>query len=190
VKNIQLTDAIKMAIKVLKSGGTMLYPTDTVWGIGCDATNIKAIGKVMNIKKRDATKNFILLLSTIDQLERFVDVPDSAKDLIIDNDRMTVIYNNTKNLPSILLAKDGSIAIRIVKEAFCKELLDQFDKPIISTSANFTDELTPSNFTEIHEDIKDLVDHIVDYRQNDTATGEPSSIVRILDNGDIQFIRK
>lgn len=184
-------DIIK-ALEVLKSGGVILYPTDTIWGIGCDATNAEAVARVYSIKKREDSKTMLVLMENPALLDRYVDdVPEIAWDLIeISTTPLTVVYPNAKNLAPNLIADDGSIGIRFTKEAFTSELLRQFRRPIVSTSANVSGEPSPRLFNEISEEIRNAVDYIVGFRQEDQSESKPSSIIKIDTGGRIEIIRK
>jgi len=185
-------DDIKKALEVLKSGGIILYPTDTIWGIGCDATNEIAVQKIYKIKKREDSKSMLVLMENPALLERYVtEVPEIAWDLVeIATTPLTVIYPNAKNLAKNLIAEDGSIGIRFTKEAFTSQLLQRFRRPLVSTSANISGEKSPAFFDEISEEIKNQVDYIVEYRQNDTTLNQPSSIIKLGAGGRIDIIRK
>ena len=151
-----MKEIIQETVKYLKEGKTILYPTDTIWGVGCDATNSRAVQKVYKLKQRDETKSLIILLDHIDKLPLYLkEVPQVAYDLInnIENP-LTIIYQNAKGLAKNVIAKDKSIAIRIVKNDFCRELIKAFGKPIVSTSANLSDEPTPLFFNQISAEIK------------------------------------
>jgi L-threonylcarbamoyladenylate synthase len=183
---------IKKALDVLKNGGIILYPTDTIWGLGCDATNEKAVEKIYKIKKREDSKSMLVLMENPALLDRYVDnVPEIAWDLVeVATTPLTVIYPSAKNLAKNLIAEDGSIGIRFTKEAFTTQLLQRFRKPLVSTSANFSGEKSPSFFDEISEEIKNQVDYIVEFRQNDTTPAQPSSIIKLGAGGRIDIIRK
>jgi L-threonylcarbamoyladenylate synthase len=185
-------DDIKKALEVLKAGGIILYPTDTIWGIGCDATNEKAVERIYKIKKREDSKSMLVLMENPALLERYVDeVPEIAWDLVeVATTPLTVIYPNAKNLAKNLIAEDGSIGIRFTKEAFTTQLLQRFRRPLVSTSANISGEKSPAFFDEISEEIKSQVDFIVEYRQNDTIPAQPSSIIKLGLGGRIDIIRK
>jgi L-threonylcarbamoyladenylate synthase len=180
------------AIEVLRNGGLILYPTDTIWGIGCDATNEKAVERIFNLKKRDEKKSMIVLLDNEMKLQSYVrEVPEVAYDLIeYAENPLTVIYDHAKNLAANVLAEDGSIGIRITKDIFCKKLVERFRKPIVSTSANISGENSPSNFSEISEEVKRGVDYIVALRQEEYSKNLPSTIIRLKTNGEIKFIRR
>ena len=183
---------IKKAFEVLKSGGVILYPTDTVWGIGCDATNIEAVQRIYKIKKREDSKSMLILMENPALLERYVnDVPKIAWDLVeLSTTPLTIIYQNAKNLAPNLIAEDGSIGIRFTKEIFTSQLIRRFRKPIVSTSANISGEKPPAFFKEVSEKIKSQVDYIVEYRQDDLTPSSPSSIIKLGHGGIIDIIRK
>lgn len=183
---------IKKATEVLRNGGVILYPTDTIWGIGCDATNEEAVKRVYEIKQRDDSKSMLVLLDNPVKLQSFVEeVPDIAWDLIDLADKpLTIIYDNARNLAPNLIAEDGSIGIRITDEEFSMKLCQQFRKPIVSTSANISGTPAPALFREISEEIKEAVDYIVEYRQNDNQKAQPSSIMKLSKTGTIEIIRK
>lgn len=183
---------LKKAVEVLKSGGIILYPTDTIWGIGCDATNQEAVQRIYNIKKREDSKSMLVLMENPALLERYVDdVPEVAWDLVeITTTPLTVIYQNAKNLAPNLIAEDGSIGIRFTKETFTTQLLQRFRRPVVSTSANISGEKPPSFFDEISDEIKNQVDYVVQYRQGDSTPAQPSSIIKLGSGGRIDIIRK
>ena len=183
---------IKNAVDVLKSGGVILYPTDTIWGIGCDATNPEAVARIYQIKKREDSKSMLVLMENPALLERYVnDVPEVAWDLVeISTTPLTVIYPGAKNMATNLIAEDGSIGIRFTKEEFTAKLLRRFRRPIVSTSANISGQKSPACFDEISEEIKSQVDYIVKYRQDDSNPAQPSSIIKLWPGGRIDIIRK
>ena len=183
---------LKKAVEILKTGGIILYPTDTIWGIGCDATNEKAVQRIYEIKKRQDSKSMLVLMENPALLERYVDdVPEVAWDLVeISITPLTVIYPNAKNLAANLIAADGSIGIRFTKETFTGQLLQRFRKPLVSTSANISGEKPPAFFDEISEEIKKQVDYIVEYRQDDATPAQASSIIKLGPGGKIDIIRK
>lgn len=186
-----MQDNIQNTINALKKGGVILHKTDTIWGLACDADNEKAIEKIIKIKKRPADKSFILLISDITQLNIYVEkIPDIAWDIVEFAEKpLTVIYPKGKNLPLSVLASDGSIAIRVVKDKTCRDLIYKFGKAIVSTSANISGEKTPINFNEIKQEIKDEVDFI-EQLVGQESISEPSTIVQLGLNGDFKFIRK
>jgi L-threonylcarbamoyladenylate synthase len=171
---------IETIVKLLQNGQTILYPTDTIWGIGCDCTNKAAVQKVYTLKKRPDTKSLILLVDSIEMLQNYT--PVSAEKLQKLHGQftrpLTVIYSETTNLPDFLKAEDGSIAMRVAQDPFCQAIIAAFGKPIVSTSANISGEPTPKNFKEIEATIKKNVDYTVLYRQNDNDEREPSILVR------------
>ena len=158
-----MTEDIKKACEVMAAGGIILYPTDTIWGIGCDATNEKAVQRVYELKRRADNKAMLVLMDSEAKLDRYVsDVPDIAWDLISVSDKpLTIIYSSAKNLATNLLGADGSVGIRITNEEFSKKLCERFRKPLVSTSANVSGEPSPANFSEVSEVIKEGVDYIV-----------------------------
>ncbi len=187
-----MIEDIKKACQVMNEGGVILYPTDTVWGIGCDATNEEAVRRVYEIKKRADSKAMLVLVDSLVKVDFYVqDVPDVAWDLMEVADKpMTIIYSGARNLASNLLAEDGSVGIRITNEPFSKQLCRQFRKAIVSTSANISGEPGAANFSEISEDIKSAVDYIVSFRQDDMSHPSPSSIIKLEPGGVIKIIRK
>ena len=187
-----MQEDIKKACEVLRNGGIILYPTDTIWGIGCDATNETAVQRVYAIKQRSDSKSMLVLLDNPAKLQAYVqDVPDIAWDLIdLSEKPLTIIYEGAKNLATNLIAEDGSIGIRITSEAFSMELCRQFRKPIVSTSANVSGEPSPATFKEITAEIKKAVDYVVAYHQKEQKKATPSGIVKLARNGTIQIIRK
>ncbi len=179
------------ALSTLKNGGILLHKTDTVWGLACDATNEKALNRIKNIKGRPDDKAFIILISDISQLNIYVDkVPDIAWDLVEFAEKpLTVIYPKAKNLPQCLLPADGSIAIRLVKDEHCKQLIYKFGKAIASTSANYTGNPTPKKYDQIEQQILDAVDFVEKIVGIEQSV-EPSTMVKLGLNGDFAFIRK
>lgn len=186
-----MIEDIKKACEVLQAGGVILYPTDTIWGIGCDATNEEAVQKAYNLKQRADNKAMLVLIDSSAKLNMYVsDIPDIAWDLInVSDEPLTIIYSNAKNLAKNLLAEDGSVGIRITNEAFSRRLCETFRKPLVSTSANVSGVPSPANFGEISEVIKNGVDYIVGYRQDDMSKAAPSGIVKLGAGGLIQVIR-
>ncbi len=187
-----MIDDIKKAIEVLQNGGLILYPTDTIWGIGCDATNEEAVRKVYKLKQREDSKSMLVLLDNVAKLNSYIsEVPDMAWDLIdLSTKPITIIYPNAKNLANNLIAEDKSIGIRVTNEEFSKQLCMRFKKPIVSTSANISGESSPMHFGEISDKIKDGVDYIVNFRQSETENPAPSSIVKLEVDGQVQIIRE
>lgn len=184
---------ISICSEVLKQGKTLLYPTDTVWGIGCDATNPLAVEKIFSIKRRPESKSLIILLDRADNLGRYVrEVPEIAYDLIDSVDTpLTIIYPNAMNLAENVVAEDGSIAIRIVKPGiFCHEMIKTFRKPVVSTSANVSGAETPMAYRFIQPEILQTVDHIVPRSFETLSTIKPSQIIKLAVNGEFTIIRK
>jgi len=183
---------INKALEVLKAGGVILYPTDTIWGIGCDATNAEAVKRVYEIKNREDSKAMLVLMENPNRLNSYVDeVPEIAWDLIDANDKpMTLIYPGAKNLAPNLINSDGTIGIRISNEEFTQNLIQRFKRPIVSTSANISGDPSTANFLEINEKLKELVDYVVEYRQDDMEKASASSIIKIGVGGEIQILRK
>ncbi len=182
---------LKKALEVLHQGGVILYPTDTVWGLGCDATNAEAVKKIFAIKQRDDAKSMLVLIENPNMLNSYVrDVPEVAWQLIEVTDKpLTIIYPDAKNLAYNLIAPDGSVGIRVTSETFTEHLIQRFRRPVVSTSANLTGKPTPQNFKEIGEEIKSAVDYIVEYRQEEINRTSPSSIIKLGTGGEIQIIR-
>jgi L-threonylcarbamoyladenylate synthase len=183
---------ISKALEVLKKGGVILYPTDTIWGIGCDASNVDAVRRVYEIKKREDSKSMIVLLDNLSYLSFYInEVPEIAYELIDVSDKpLTIIYPGAKNLATNLIASDGSIGIRIPNDDFCKQLISKLRKPLVSTSANISGKSSPSNFNEIAQEIIEVVDYVVEWRQNDYSKSQPSSIIKLGVKGQIEIIRK
>lgn len=181
---------IKKACEVMRNGGIILYPTDTVWGIGCDATNSKAVARIFELKQRCDSKALIVLLANENHLQRYVDdVPDVAYDLIeVATKPLTIVYDRGRNMCNELYAPDGSVGIRITREDFSRQLCKAYRKPIVSTSANISGTPTPMTFNQISQEIKNGVDFIVSCRQDD-ATQQPSSVIKLSQNGIIKILR-
>ncbi len=182
---------IKKALDILHSGGVILYPTDTIWGIGCDATNPEAVKRVYEIKKREDSKAMLVLMENPNRLNSYVDeVPEIAWDLIDATDKpMTLIYPGAKNLAPNLINSDQTIGIRITTEEFTQNLIQRFKKPIVSTSANQSGEPSPAKFDEIDEEIKEAVDYIVEYKQDDLSENKASSIIKLGLGGEFEILR-
>ena len=176
----------------MREGGVILYPTDTIWGIGCDATNEDAVRRVYEIKQRQDSKAMLVLVDSSVKVDFYVrDVPEVAWDLIDLADKpLTIIYSGARNLAANLLAEDGSVGIRVTNEDFSKRLCQQFRKAIVSTSANIRGQPSPKNFSEISEEVKSAVDYIVGYRQEEMSNPKPSSIIKLDKGGVIKIIRE
>ena len=185
-------DDIRNAVETMRRGGIILYPTDTVWGIGCDATNAEAVAKVYNIKHRDDSKALICLVDSEARLQRYVrDIPNVAWDIFeLSVKPTTIILDNAVNLAPNLIADDGSIAMRITKEPFSKELCYRFQKAIVSTSANISGEPAAQNFCDISQDIINAVDYVCWTRRQEHKPHTPSSIIKLTANGEVTIIRK
>lgn len=187
----KLKEEVRKADEILRRGGIILYPTDTIWGLGCDATNEDAVKHIYEIKKRADHKSMLVLLDDAGKIASYADVPDIALDLIEVADKpTTIIYPGAKNLAPGLIGEDNTIGIRITREEFSQALLYRFRKPIVSTSANISGEPSPHFFKEISDEIKNAVDYIVDFRRNETKSCSPSSIIKLGLGGEIQIIRK
>lgn len=187
-----MKEDIKNAFDVLIKGGLILYPTDTIWGIGCDATNEEAVRRVYELKRRIDSKALITLLDNPVKLDYYIDgVPEIAWDLIELSDKpLTIIYDNARNVAHNLIAEDGSLAIRITKEEFSNELCKRFRKALVSTSANISGQPSPANFSEISEEIKAGVDYIVNYKQDEMNKSKASSIIKLGITGEVKIIRE
>jgi L-threonylcarbamoyladenylate synthase len=187
-----MDEEIKNALAVLQKGGTILYPTDTVWGIGCDARNKEAVNKIFKIKQRAEYKSMVVLVSDDKMINRYVkEVPAVAWDMIeAAEEPLTIIYPDGRMLAENIIAADGSVGIRIIKDEFCKSLIHRFGKPIVSTSANISGEDSPNSFNDIKLDIINKVDYIVNLRQKEITSTKPSTIIKIAMNGEFKIIRK
>ncbi|MBQ7019421.1 MAG: Sua5/YciO/YrdC/YwlC family protein [Bacteroidales bacterium] len=204
-----MKEEIQKALEVLRKGGVILYPTDTVWGIGCDATDPQAVAKVYELKRRSDSKSLVLLASDMDMVCRYVrEVPEMAIQLVEVNDKpMTIIYPDALSGPSPAageplpkadrhclafntVASDGTVGIRIPMMDFCQQLAAKFGRPIVSTSANISGEPTPKKFAEISQEVKDAVEHIVDPSLEKGASGHSSSIIKVGLDYSIEIIRK
>lgn len=188
---VDFKDDIEACLKVLHNGGIILYPTDTIWGLGCDATNAAAVQKIFDLKQRAESKSFVVLVSDERELMQYVATLDLAVFDFLDQQTKptTVIYENVVGLADNVLAADGSVAIRICKQDFCKTLIKRFRKPIVSTSANFSNQPSPSVFKEIVPEIIQQVDYAVKYMQDNEMPAQPSAIVKWTDN-EVIVIRK
>lgn len=188
----EMIEDIKKACRVMNEGGVILYPTDTIWGIGCDATNEEAVRRVYEIKQRADSKAMLALVDSPVKVDFYVqDVPEIAWDLIEMADKpLTVIYSGARNLAPNLLAEDGSVGIRVTNEEFSKRLCQQFRKAIVSTSANISGRPSPGNFSEVSEEIKSAVDYIVECRREETGRPKPSGIIKLEKGGVIKIIRE
>ena len=182
---------IKASVIKLNEGKLILYPTDTIWGIGCDATNGNAVKKIYDLKNREEKKSLIILVSNENMIRQYVAEPSLKLLSYISTSQKptTAIFKNAIHLPSQLVNEDGSIAMRIPKDDFCMQLITQLGKPLVSTSANISGEKFPQNFNEVSAEIKNGVDYIVQHRQNDYSKNAPSSIIKLNDQDEIDIIR-
>lgn len=187
-----IQEDIKNAIEVMRQGGTILYPTDTIWGIGCDATNAEAVAKVYALKQRDDSKAMICLVDSDGRLQRYVrNVPDVAWDILeLATKPTTVILDNAVNLAPNLVAEDGSIALRITSEPFSHELCYRFQKPIVSTSANISGQPAPQNYGDINPELLEAVDYVCFSRRQEHKPHTPSSIIKLSSDGQVKIIRR
>ena len=187
----RLKQEIEKSVALLKRGKILLYPTDTIWGIGCDATNTKAVEKVFRLKDRHKYKSMIVLLDSAEKLSLYVDkVPQIAYDLIENAaSPITIVYSNAKNLSKKLIASDGSIAIRVVKDDYCLEMIKKLGHPLVSTSANISGEPAPQTFNQIADIIKERVDYVVDIYQSRIRNIRPSTIIKLEENGTFSILR-
>jgi len=185
-------ETIEKAIEVMKNGGVILYPTDTIWGIGCDATREDSVEKIYKLKEREDRKSMLVVVNRPEMIPDYVQkVPSIAWELLdATDDPLTIIYSGAINLANNLVGADGTIGIRVCKSEFCVELISRFNKPIVSTSANISGNAHPKNFQEIDAKIKTGVDHICDVPQISHSPGKPSSIIKIGPGNEIKIIRK
>ncbi len=182
---------INRAFKILKNGGLILYPTDTIWGIGCDATNTNAIKKIYKLKQRENSKSLICLVANANMLKKYIkEIPETVLEIIdIAEKPTTIIYDNPQNLAANLIASDNTIAIRIPDDEFCYQLTRKFNGAIVSTSANISGQPTPKCFKEISDDILKGVDYIVNLH-HEKICNKPSSIIKLSNNGIVKIIRE
>jgi len=183
--------ALEEAINVLKKGGIILYPTDTIWGIGCDATNADAIDKIYALKQRVASKSLISLVSDFKMLQQYVEeVPEVAYDILkYANKPTTIIYDRPLRVAENLISDDNTLAIRVVRDPFCSKLIKKLKKPLVSTSANISEQPSPNNFKEISKEILEGVDYVVNLPLKNKGT-KPSSIIKIGGDSTVKIIRK
>ena len=188
----EIAEDIRTAVQTLRQGGILLYPTDTIWGIGCDASNEEAVRRIFQLKQREDSKAMICLVDSADRMQRYLrQVPDVAWDLVEYADKpLTLILDGATGLAPSLIAEDGSIGLRVTKENISHELCYRFQKAIVSTSANISGQPSPACFDEITDEIKQGVDYIMRSRQNDLSKGKPSQIVKLSLDGTVQIIRK
>lgn len=186
-----MEEDIKACVEVLKRGGLILYPTDTIWGIGCDATNAQAVKKVYNLKRRADNKALIVLLDSAEHLDHYVvDVPEMARELIdVAVKPLTIIYDGAYNLATNLLGENDSVGIRISHEQFSQQLCARFGRPIVSTSANVSGEPSAPTFAQVSDLIKQGVDYVVKYRQDDSNPHAASNIIMLSGDGTFKILR-
>lgn len=189
---IDIKEDIERAVTALKAGGLILYPTDTVWGIGCDATRSDAVKRIYELKRRVDHKALIVMLGNADLLDRYVDeVPDAAAQLLdVAVDPLTIIYDHGRNLAPELLGPDGSVGIRITAERVSRTLCNTLRRPLVSTSANISGQPTPRRFADISPEIIAGVDYVIEARRDDSAEAKPSSIIKVSSDNSIKIIRK
>jgi L-threonylcarbamoyladenylate synthase len=189
---MEMLEDVKKAVEVLRNGGVIVYPTDTIWGLGCDATNEKAVKRIYEIKKREETKSMLVLLDSSAKLQTYVaEVPDMAWDLIeLTTKPLTIIYPGARNMASNLISSDGTIGIRITEEVFSKKLCEMFRKPIVSTSANISGEKSPATFSEISDEIIQAADYVVSFRRDENTPAKASSIIKLGVNNEVEVIRQ
>lgn len=182
---------VEEALEMLRTGKIILYPTDTIWGIGCDATDKEAVRRIYQVKNREDSKSMIILVADEREVLQYVATPDLAVfDFIEEQTRpTTIIFEHAIGLPDNLIAEDGSIAIRIVRDEFCRHLIKRLRKPIVSTSANISGQPSPKFFSEVSEEIKNAVDHLVKWRQDDNVPALPSQIIKWNNDGTYKIIR-
>jgi len=187
----ELQEEIDKSVDLLRKGKILLYPTDTIWGLGCDATNSKAVQRLYKLKERDPNKSMIVLLDSVDKLEQYINkVPPITYDLIQNSvSPLTIVYSGAKNLAKNLVAADGTIAIRIVKGAYCTPVIQQLNKPLVSTSANLSGEPSASSFYQINKSILDKVDHVVEVFRDRVRNVKPSTLIKIEENGRFMVLR-
>ncbi len=186
-----MKEEILKAYQIIQTGGVILYPTDTVWGLGCDATKAKSVERIYEIKKRAENKSLIILLDLPEKLYQYVDdIPEIAFDFINNiTTPLTIIYPKAKNLPKNLIASNGSIAIRIVRDEFCQKLVSLMNKPLVSTSANLSGEPTPLIFSKINKEIINKVDHVVNLNRTRIKEVKSSTVIKFNQKGEYEIVR-
>jgi L-threonylcarbamoyladenylate synthase len=186
-----MKDEINETIEILKEGGLILYPTDTIWGLGCDATNPEAVEKLYKLKQRVAEKSMSILVCNDAMINKYIpEIPEVSWDLIDAAEKpLTIIYPAAKSIAKNILATDGSIGVRLIKDEFCNNLIFKYRKPIVTTSANISGGETPTCFGDIHPDIVKGADHIVNMRQNETNNTKPSTLIKLKMNGEVTVLR-
>lgn len=183
---------IENCLKVLKAGGIILYPTDTIWGLGCDATDKKAVAKIYALKKRAENKSMILLLANKEEIKNYCKTPSETIQNLLQKkeNSLTIVYPNAQNIAENLISEDGTVAVRIVNDAFCEALINAFGKPIVSTSANIAGEPSPTSYTSVNDKIKIGADYIVQHRRNNNDCKKPSRILFWKSDEEILVIRE
>lgn len=180
-------------LETLENGGSILYPTDTLWGLGCDATNAEAVDRIFHLKQRDRSKPFILLVSSVGMLKNYIEhLHPRIETLLLYHTRpLTIIYDKAKNLPPISTSNNGSVGIRIPNEEFCRKLIEAYGKPLIATPANISNQATPSHFGEISSEVLMQVDYVVKHRQRERDMNVPSVIAKLSDpiRAELEFLR-
>lgn len=186
------SDDIRHALKVLRDGGIILYPTDTIWGLGCDATSAKAVKRIIEIKNRIEGKGLIILVSSVAMLTRYVDNPPEVALQMseLSDSPLTIVYDRGRGLAEGVAAEDGSVAVRVCADPFCDELITAFRKPLVSTSANAGGRPAPAFFDEISDEIRDAVDYACLWRQDERSRSKASSVIKVSGNGVIRILRK
>jgi Sua5/YciO/YrdC/YwlC family protein len=187
----EFEEDLVQSLSTLRSGGVILYPTDTIWGLGCDATDEAAVKRIFDLKQRNESKSLVILVADVRDLVKYLSQPPpDIADTIAAFDRpTTVIYEGALHLAPNVIAEDGTVAIRVVKEPFCRHLIKRFRKPIVSTSANISGAPSPATFLDVTDEIKQGVDYTVSHRQHEIAIRQPSRIVRIQPDGKLEILR-
>jgi L-threonylcarbamoyladenylate synthase len=187
----EFADDIRDALRVLRAGGVILYPTDTIWGLGCDATNAAAVRRIYDIKQRSAAKSLIVLVSSADMLTRYVDhPPEVALQMAeLSDTPLTIVYDRGRSLAEGVASADGSVGVRICNDPFCDELITALRKPLVSTSANISGGDAPAIFDEISEEVKASVDYVCLWKQDDRSRYKASSVIKVSGNGVVKILR-
>ncbi len=180
------------ALKTLRSGGVILYPTDTVWGLGCDATNAQAVRRIYDIKRRAENRSLIVLVNSVSMLERYVDSPPEVALQMaeLSEKSLTIVYDRGRSLAEGVASEDGSVGVRICTNPFCDALISRLRRPLVSTSANISGTDTPAIFDEISEEMKNAVDYVCLWRQDDRSRARPSPVIKISGNGIVKILRE
>ena len=187
-----MNEEVSKTLEILKKGGVILYPTDTIWGIGCDATNEEAVKRLFKIKKRPTRMSMLLLLDRFNPIKKYVHpIPDEARSLVRSFTKpTTIIYSKARDLPFTLIGKSKTIGIRITTDPFCKMLIKGLDKPVVSTSANFNGEDSPKCFDDISDELIQKVDYVVDWRRDDKEKQNASKVIKFMGSGNIEILRE